>query len=136
MSNQPIENAARNAANGNTASMSAVDAAANPDTGSVKLPTTEELLAEVQKSQQSDAAVTIGAQPQPTYTPNTSSSEQDSSSSAPGSGLDTVTLMRAMSHYIKAQNSFLHNEKLPAFATAMETHIIALTTALEQLGVL
>jgi hypothetical protein len=132
VSNQPIENDAKIAVANNTASMPAV----NSDTGSVKLPTTEQLLAKVQQDQQADVQASPPVTPQPQFTPNSAVSSAPMPASETARRLDSVALMRAMSDFVKAQNGFIHNKELGRLAAAQELHIIALTTALEQLGVL
>jgi uncharacterized protein (DUF305 family) len=121
MSSMPIENAAAAAAAANSGNQPAVDAAGQPVTAP-PLPTVDELAQRVTAQQKAEAKL-----PQPTYTPSTSASFDSEAQKA---------LTRAMSSYVKAQTRFIHNEKLPDFAGAMELHIISLTTALEQLGVL
>jgi hypothetical protein len=102
-----------------------------PD-GHVQLPTTEALLAQANAMQ---------AVPQPTYTPTGEHPVVNSQRApmAPSTIFDTAAqkaLMHSMSRFVKAQGRFIHNEELAPFAAEMESHIIALTTALEQLGVL
>jgi hypothetical protein len=105
-----------------------------PD-GHVQLPTTEALLAQAN-------AMQSGSQPLPTYTPT---GETAMASNPPRQAMPVSTtfdtaaqkaLMHSMSRFVKAQGAFIHSEQLAPFASAMESHIIALTTALEQVGVL
>lgn len=133
---QPIENAARTAANGGTGPTPVV----NPDTGSIKLPTTQELLAQAQQEERNQAVQTEAApvpQPQqPTFTSNSAVTGAPMPPADAARRLDSVALMRAMSDFVKAQNRYIHDKDLARLAAGQEAHIVALTTTLEQLGVL
>jgi hypothetical protein len=138
-SNMPIENAAAEAAKASSGPQPVVDAAGNIPV-SAPLPTAQELLEQVQAQQQA---------PQPTYTPTadeTAVMNGDMTINkmranaglgpAPFDAAAQMALTKAMNRYVKGQTRFIHDQNLKMFATEMENHIIALTTALEQLGVL
>lgn len=135
VSNQPIENAAKIAANGGTGPTPAV---AVP--GSIRLPTTEELLVQAQQEEREQSSQPVEASPmpqsqQPTFTSNSAVFAPMPPLDA-ARRLDSVALMRAMSDFVKAQNRYIHDKDLARLAAGQEAHIVALTTTLEQLGVL
>lgn len=107
------------------------------DTGSVKLPTTQELFDQVEKQKSDD---TVMNSPAPQSAPSFTSNSAVQSATMPPTEtvrkLDTVALMRAMSYFAKGQSRFIHEQNIGRFAAVQEVHIVALTTALEQLGVL
>lgn len=132
-SNMPIENAAAAASSG-------PQSVVGPD-GHVVLPTTEQLLKQATAQQQAVEAETQVQAQQPDVQPQQRASFTPSVNTvaSPSPTFDSAAqrqLMHSMGVFIKAQNRFLHDEKLPAFAGSMEAHIVALTTALEQMGVL
>jgi hypothetical protein len=130
-SNMPIENAA-------AAATSGPQSVVGSD-GHVVLPTTEQLLKQATAQQQAIEAETqqpdVQVQQRASFTPAPSVNTVSNPTPTFDSSAQRQ-LMHSMGVFIKAQNRFLHDDKLPAFAGAMEAHIIALTTALEQLGVL